>query len=386
MEENLRKKKILYISGTRADYGLMKNTLLEISKNPKLDLEIIATGMHLMPKFGRTLKEIKKDGFKVHKIEAVYKKDSKESAVDFIGKLIQLLNKELKKIKPDIILVLGDRAEALAGAVSGVYLVIPVAHVHGGDVSMTVDDVARHAITKLSSIHFAATEKSSKRIIKMGENPWRVYVVGAPGLDGILKSKIAAQKNITQKYHLDLSKPLLLVIQHPVTAEINRAGIHIEETMSAIKELGYQSIVVYPNADAGSRKMIQVIEKYRKYPFIKIYKNIPRFEYLSLMRIASCIVGNSSGGIIEAPSFGLPAVNIGTRQKGREKSDNVIDVGYKKEDIKKAIKKAIYDKIFRKKTKSYKSPYGSGDAGKKIAKILSEVTIDDRLLNKTITY
>lgn len=380
------KRKILYITGTRADYGLMKSVLREIENHPKLELEVIATGMHLMPEFGMTINEIKKDGFKVHEIAATYEQDNKQSMANFVGKFIQLLTDKVKKIKPDIIMVLGDRGEMLAGVIVGTYLTIPVAHIHGGDISSTVDEIVRHAITKLAHIHFPATEKSAERIIKMGEDPSNVFVVGAPGLDIILNENLIEPTKLSEKYNLDLSEPILLVIQHPVTTEVEDAPTQIRETLEAISELRYQTILIYPNADAGGRNMIEVIKEYEKYPFIKIFKNIPYKEYLSLMNIASVMVGNSSSGIIEAPSFGLPVVNIGTRQEGRQRAENVIDVDYDKEQIKAAIKKALYDEDFKEKVKNCKNPYGDGKAGVRIADILSKIKIDKKLLQKKITY
>lgn len=379
-------RKVLYISGTRADYGLMRETLFSIKRYPGLGIEVAATGMHLMPEFGKTIDEIKKDGFKIHRIEARYREDNKESMANFIGELVQLLTKAIKKIKPDIILILGDRGEMLAGAIVGAYLTIPVAHIHGGDVSGTVDDIARNAITKLSNIHFPATKQSAERIKKMGEDPQRIFVTGAPGLDSILNEKLFSKKDIIKKYDLDSSRPIMLVIQHPVTMEIEDAGRQIKETMEAAREMKLGTIMIYPNADAGGRKMISVIKRYKKYPFIKIYKSIPRKDYLSLMSVASVMVGNSSSGIIEAPSFHLPIVNIGGREKGRESAVNVIEADYNEDQIKKAIKKAVYDRNFREKVKKCSNPYGNGRAGIKIADILSKIKLDKKLLQKQITY
>jgi len=379
-------KKILYISGTRADYGLFREVLFQIKKTPNLKVEIIATGMHLMSEFGKTINEIKEDGFKIHKIDATFQSDSRESMLRFISRLILKLTKKIRHIKPDIIFIQGDRIEMLAGAIVGIYLGIPVIHSHGGEVTSTVDEIARHAITKLSHIHLVSTLKSAERIIKMGEDPSRIFVVGAPGLDVILNKKLISKETVMKKYKLDLSEPFLLVIQHPVTEEVKESAKQMRETMEALKELKYQSVVVYPSADPGGRKMIEVIEKYRNYPFIQIYQNIPHGEYLNLMKLASVIVGNSSSGIIEAPSFHLPAVNIGRRQEGRERTINVIDVDYNKEQIKKAIKKAIFDKKFREKVKKCKNPYGDGKTGKRIVKILNKIKIDKKLLQKKIAY
>jgi GDP/UDP-N,N'-diacetylbacillosamine 2-epimerase (hydrolysing) len=381
-----KKRKILYVSGTRADYGLMKRTLFLMKKHPGLRIEIAVVGMHLMPEFGQTINEVKKDGFKIHKLEATYDKDDKESMAVFLGKSVQLLVKRMKKIKPHMILVLGDRAEMLAGAIAGTYLTIPVAHIGGGDVTGTVDEFSRHAITKLSHLHFASNENSAERIKKMGEESWRIFKVGAPALDAILNEKLFSKKEIARKYNLDISRPILLLIQHPVTLESENSASQIKESLEAMKELGIETVVIFPNADAGGRKMIKIIERYKKLPFIKSYKNIPFKDYLSLMRTVSVIVGNSSSGIIEAPSFGLPAINVGTRQKRREQADNVINVDYNKKEIKRAVQKALYDKRFRAGVKKCRNPYGDGRAGMRIARILSKIKINKKLLQKQITY
>lgn len=364
----------------------MRATLSRIQDHPRLEVEVVATGMHLMPQFGKTIQEIKKDGWKLHPIYATYEKDRKESMASFLGKFIQLLTSKIRKIKPHFILLLGDRAEMLGGAIVGAYLTIPVAHVHGGDISSTIDEFARHAITKLSHIHFPATKNAAKRIIEMGEESWRVSVVGAPGLDYILHGRLYSKAQIEMAYSINFTQPLILVLQHPVTLEIQDAQIQMRETMEALRELRYQTIVLYPNADAGGKKMILIIEQYRRYPFVRIYKSVPYRDYISLMKFATVMVGNSSSGIVEAPSFHLPVVNIGTRQAGRERAGNTIEVDYRKKDIQKAIRKTLFDTKFRKKLRSCRSPYGSGTAGYKIASILSKIPIDKKLLQKQLTY
>jgi UDP-hydrolysing UDP-N-acetyl-D-glucosamine 2-epimerase len=379
-------RKIVYITGTRADYGLMRPVLNAIKNNSNLNLTLIVTGMHLMTEFGKTIKEIERDNFETYQINEVYEEDNKASMARFVGKCVNKLVDAFNHIHPDVILLLGDRGEMLAGAIAGAYLGIPVAHVHGGDVSSTIDEPVRHAITKLSHIHFAATRKSADRIIKMGEEKWRVHVVGAPGLDTILNERLIESREISKKYKLDLADPILLVIQHPVTMEYDTASSQIRETLDAIVKLKYQTILIYPNADAGGRRMIKVIKEYEKYPFIKTFKNLPHRDYLSLMKIASVMIGNSSSGIIEAPSFNLPAINIGTRQEGRERAENVMDVNYNTEEIIKGIRKALYDKKFKEKIKKCKNPYGDGKASERIMKVLSKVKIDKKLLQKRITY
>lgn len=382
----MKRRKILYITGTRADYGLMRSVLFGIHNSDGLDLEIIVTGMHLMEEFGMTVDEIVKDGFCYHTLNAIFKEDDKYSMAKFIGKTICLLTDMIKDINPDLILLLGDRGEMLAGAIVGAYLNIPTAHLHGGEITSTVDEYARHAITKLVNIHFPATQKSAERIRAMGEDPENIYMVGAPGLDSILNQELYDKKEISSKYHLDPTKPVILMIQHPVTLESDDASVQILETLNAIKDLKYQTLIIYPNADAGGREMIKKIKEYDNLPFIQSFKNIPRKDFISLMRVVSLIIGNSSSGIIEAPSFKIPVVNIGSRQKNRERAQNVLDVNYDTKEIKKAIKKALYDKEFLQNVENCQNPYGEGNTTTEIVKILKDINLDDNILNKALNY
>lgn len=380
------KRKVLYISGTRADFGLMKTVLKKINMHPRLSLEIIATGAHLMEEFGMTVREIQEEGFSVHVIDAVIEKDSNNSMVGFIGNFLQQLSEELPIIDPDIILILGDRGEMLAGAIAGSYMNIPVAHIHGGEISSTIDDITRHAITKLSHIHLAATKESADRILRMGEDSSRIFIVGAPGLDELLNSDLIQPKIVADKYNVDPNLPLILIIQHPVSLEADHAADQIRETLDAVLETGQQAIIIYPNADTGGREMIKMIHMYEPDRSIRIVKNIPHTEFLSLLRISSVLVGNSSSGIIEAPSFGIPVINVGTRQWGRQRTQNVIDTGYSKDQIVAAIRKSITDTAFIEQSRMCQNPYGDGTSSDKIIKILSEISIDASLLQKRMTY
>lgn len=368
-------RKILYITGTRADYGLMRSVLRRIHEHPDLSLDIVVTGMHLMDEFGHTIDEIQSDGYSFHTGDVRYEDDTQAAMAIFIGRFIEKLTPVISEIKPDIILLLGDRGEMLAGAIVGAYLSIPVAHIHGGEITSTVDDATRHAITKLASIHFPATEESKNRIINMGEEPSRVFLVGAPGLDQILEEKLLSKTELAEKYHLDFSKPIVMIIQHPVTEEIHDAGAQIRETMEAIVSLEYQTILIYPNADAGGRAMIAVIQDYLEYPFIQTFQSIPHRDYLSLLNVVDVLVGNSSSALIEAPSFELPAINIGTRQKGREKGSNVIDSAYARVEIRRAIEKALTNSAFREQVRDCLNPYGEGKSSERITYILSTIDL-----------
>lgn len=382
----MEKRKVLYISGTRADYGLMRRTLFCIKSTQNLEIEIVATGMHLMPEFGKTLTEIEKDKFQIHRINVVYDKDNKDSMSMFLGKFVQALTNKIRRINPDIILLLGDRAEMLGGAIVGVYLTIPVVHIHGGEVTSTVDEFARHAVTKLSHLHLVASDESRQRIIRMGEEPWRVRVVGAPGLDSIRNEKVISKTELFKKFHLCTNEPLLVLIQHSNTLELGEAIKQINETMEAVSKLKYQTVVIYPNADAGGREMIKQIDKYQHLPFIRTVKSLPHADYINLLRHASGLVGNSSSGIIEAPYFKLPVVNIGTRQNNRERAKNIIDVRYDKKEIMAGIRKALFDEVFKKKVRKGENPYGKRRTGERIASILSRMKLDQRLLEKRIMY
>lgn len=379
-------RKVLYISGTRADYGLMRSVLKCIHEHPCLTLEIAVTGMHLMEEFGTTLDEIEKDNFCVSRIEAIIEIDNKPSMSRFIGTVIQKLTDFIEKCKPDIIIVLGDRGEMLAGAVVGTYLGIPVAHIHGGEITSTVDDIARHAITKLSNIHFPATQVSAERIIRMGENPANVFVVGAPGLDQIFSEKPLSRSDISKKYSISINNPFFLVVQHPVSLEVEDAGTQMRETLDAVMALNQQTIIVYPNADAGGRKMIEVIRKYETNPMIHTFKSIPHNDYISLMRETAVLIGNSSSGIIEAPSLGTPVVNIGSRQQGRQRGDNVIDVGYNKTEIVRAVRKTMNDRDYIQRVKLCQNPYGDGHCSQKITNVLSTIPLDNSLIQKRFMY
>lgn len=374
-------RKVLYVSGTRADYGLMKDVLYEIQNHKGLALEVVATGMHLMPEFGNTVEGIKKDGFKPHIIEAVHSKDEKASMSVFLGELVQKLTKLVGELKPDIIMVLGDRPEMLAAAIVGTYMSIPVAHLHGGEISSTVDEHVRHAITKLAHLHLPATEKSAKRIEGMNEEAWRIQVVGAPGVSKLADEPRYAKEELKEMFGLDSGKPLVLVLQHPVTVHVDEAGAEIEKTLKAVLQKDVQVIVIYPNADAGGRAMISKIEKYADDKKVKAYKSIERKAFLSLMGVASALVGNSSAGIIESASLGLPVINIGTRQQGRERPENVIDCGGEEKEIALALENALTED-FKGMAEKCKNPYYRENTPARVAEALVSAKITDKLLQK----
>jgi UDP-hydrolysing UDP-N-acetyl-D-glucosamine 2-epimerase len=364
----------------------MVPVLNAIEDCPTLELNVAATGMHLMPEFGLTINEIMKDGFMVEPVDAIFERDDMKSMANFVGQLIVKLIAAVTDARPDILLIFGDRAEMLGASTVGAYLTIPVAHIHGGDLSSTVDGQVRHAITKLSHIHFPATKKSAERILRMGEEAWRVHQVGSPAVDTVLNTTLLNREQLSMKYDLDFTEPVMLVVQHPVTIECDDAARQMKETLEAVSELKKQAIVVYSNADVGGRSMIELIRLYENNPLFRIFQSLPRIDYLSLLKHASVIVGNSSSGLIEAPSFHVPCVNIGTRQYKRERTANVIDARYDKKDIVKAIDKALCDSQFLEKVEKSESLYGDGRSSKRIVQVLSAVQLDEKLLCKQMTY
>lgn len=377
-------RKIAVITGTRADYGLMRSTLRAIDSHQYLELVLIVTGMHLSHEFGHTIDDIKEDGFTVaSEADLLLSGDSRTSMATSAGLGIIRLSQIFELTNPDILLIEGDRWEVLSGAIAASFMNIPVAHVSGGDITEggSIDDSIRHSITKLSHIHFPGTPQSAERILNMGEEKLRIHMVGDPGNDLVGFESLGSEK-LEAMFSLKPNNPFLLVVQHPVTSEIENISVQIRETMESIIELGMQSIIIYPNSDSGGRQFIDVIKEYSEHPNIKIYKSLTRDVYLSLLATCSVVIGNSSSGIVESPHFKKPVVNIGNRQKGRERSTNVIDTGYDKDQIIAAVKKALYDDKFKESVEQCTNPYASENTGLKIANILYDIKIDKKLLTK----
>jgi len=380
------KQKISITTGTRSEYGILRELIKEISKSKKLELYLLVTGMHLSKKFGYTINEIKKDKIPIHaKIKMIPSGNTPYDMSVSLGKGIVGFSKIFKKIKPDLNVVLGDRDEALASALAASHMNIPNAHIHGGEISQGIDEYNRHAITKISNIHFAATKKSKERIIKMGENRRNVILTGSPSIDEIKMSKISSKHELEKKYLVDLDKPLFLLIQHPVTTEFEKSDLQIKMTLDALSKLKNQTIAILPNSDAGNEQIINQLRIFsKKCNFLKVFPNLPRNDYLGFLRYCSALIGNSSSGIIEGSYLHTPVVNIGIRQLGREKDVNVIDVPiFSKSLILNALKKSL-----KKKNKKIKnsSIYGTGNASKKIVQYLETIPINLQMIQKKLVY
>jgi UDP-hydrolysing UDP-N-acetyl-D-glucosamine 2-epimerase len=387
----VKKRKIAVLTGTRAEYGILSPLLEKIQKAKDLELHLIISGVHLLEDFGLTISEIRiKENDNIY-MSKMYNKNFSKSTYygEALAKGIKEITWILCRSKPDILVIFGDRLEALAAALAAACLNIPIAHIHGGDKTDSghIDESIRHGITRFAHIHFTATKNHTNRLIKMGEERWRIFQVGALGLDSIINQKFLTKEELAKKLNINFDNKLIICIFHPVHLEKDLTGKQMHTILEAIKELGIQTVIIYPNNDPGSADIIKEIERCRNFNFIKIFPNLPHLEYISLLKYAHVLIGNSSSGIIEAPSLKLPVVNIGLRNLGREHADNVIFVkDIKKQPIIEAINKALYDKEFRKKVINCINPYGDGYASERIVKVLSTIKIDKNLLHKKITY
>lgn len=382
-------KKIAVITGTRAEFGILRPLLEKIQQSDILKLELMVTGMHLLEYYGASIKEIRESNFEIAAIVEMYDKSKEDLTYHgkALAKGIDGFAEVLSKNKCDVLVVFGDRLEPLAATLAASTLKIPIAHIHGGDKTDSghIDESIRHSITRFAHIHFPATKGHAKRLIRMGEIPDRVFTVGALGLDSIADS-VFPKKEIVKKIRLSLHKPIIVCIFNPVHLEENTIGEQMHEVLEAIEELSAQTVIIYPNNDQGSQAIIDEIQKYRRLPFIRVYKNLRHLEYLSLLRCADVLIGNSSSGIIESPTLKLPTLNIGSRNLGRECADNVIFVKAKKSEVIKATKTALYDKEFKRGIERCVNPYGDGNASAKIKKVLEEIELNEELLIKRITY
>jgi GDP/UDP-N,N'-diacetylbacillosamine 2-epimerase (hydrolysing) len=379
-------RKIAFLTGSRGEWGYIRPIIKLIDKDPDMDYQILATHMQLLPEFGMAVNEIQRDGFEVHeRLYMTLDGYTNQTMTKSLGILLIELTTSLTRLKPDILLLAGDRGEQLMGAIAGGHLGIPVAHIQAGELSGNIDGIVRHSITKLVHIHFAANIEFAERVKKMGEQEFRVHNVGAPQLDELTSGDYTAEKDLNKQFNFNAQEPILLAVQHPVTEEEDSAAIHINETIEALKATGVKTVMIYPNADGGSSDVRKALQKL-KGSNIQLFRNLPRRDYLGLMRRSSAIVGNSSSGILEAPTFGLACVNIGRRQTGRPQAENVINVkNYNTDDIIKAINKALSDD-FQKIARKSVNPYGDGQSSEKIYTILKELTIDQHLLNKEMAY
>jgi UDP-N-acetylglucosamine 2-epimerase (non-hydrolysing)/GDP/UDP-N,N'-diacetylbacillosamine 2-epimerase (hydrolysing) len=380
------KRKICIITGTRAEYGLLYWIIKGINEDPELELQLIVTGMHLSTEFGLTLREIEKDGFPIsEKVEMLLSSDTETAIAMSMGIGMMGFARAYERLQPDVIAVLGDRFEIFSAVSAALPFRIPVAHIHGGESTEgAIDESIRHAITKMSHIHFTAADIYRKRVIEMGENSERVFCFGAPALDGIHQLDLIPEEELCRELGIPGGRKLGVVTYHPVTLEKNKSESQMRALLEAISDFpDVYWIITFPNSDTNGRIIIKIIDE-----FIqgnpekgKVYASLGQLRYLSLLRYASLMVGNSSSGIIEAPSFKLPVVNIGERQAGRMRGENVIDVECEGGFIAKGITKALSFE-FSGLMKDITNPYGRGNTSGKIIDKLKNIPLTEELVKK----
>lgn len=376
-------RRIAYLTGTRADFGLMRAALSAIHTQPDMDLTIYATGMHLDPAFGNTIEEIEKSGLPLpRRIPVEIGTPGGGLTAINIGNIVIALVSAFSADRPDIVLLLGDRGEMLAGAIAAIHLNIPIAHLHGGERSGTVDEPIRHAISKLAHLHLVATRQSRDRLVRMGEHENMIVVVGAPGLDGIVGQASQTPEEIFSHHDLDPSRPVALFLYHPVLQEADTTAAGAKAAIDALLAAGLQVLALKPNSDSGSVGITRVLEQFANQEKITLVTHMPRVNYLSAMRHATVLVGNSSSGIIEAASFGTPVINIGSRQNLRERNTNVIDVATDPESIALGIARALQQTHLPRE-----NLYGDGATAPRIVAALREFDLrDPSIMDKVNAY
>jgi UDP-N-acetylglucosamine 2-epimerase (non-hydrolysing)/GDP/UDP-N,N'-diacetylbacillosamine 2-epimerase (hydrolysing) len=374
---------IAVVTSSRADYSHLYWVLKEMSEHPNIELRIIAMGPHLSPEFGHTAANLSDDGFvTTERIECLLSSDTDVGMAKTIGVATLGLADCLGKLRPDLLLLIADRYEMLAPASVALALRIPIAHIEGGDVSLgAIDDAVRNALTKLAHVHFTSTEGSRNRVINMGEEPWRVHTAGSPSLDHIVKSTLLDRKEIEARLQIQLESNTIAVIYHPVTISRNTL-CEADELFAALQDLPHPLLFINPNADAGSRQLSQRIHRFMaRRPKDKFIANVDHLTYLSLLQFLAALVGNSSSGIMESASFQLPAVNVGIRQKGRERGKNVVDCEPQRGKIAEAIHRAL-SADFRASLNGLVNPYGDGHSAERITQVLSALDLSESLLAK----
>lgn len=388
------KRKIIAVTGARSEYDLLFTVFDALNKDDRFEFSIIATGPHLSENFGYTVQNIIHDNFKIiGKIHSLVDSNQKVGRIISIGNQIPTLANILALEKPDLVLVAGDREEAITVTMTGAYLDIPVAHFFGGDIAKdgNIDNAVRYAASKFAHLHFTTLPQHKENLLKLGEDEWRIHVVGNPAIDRIITtaeiSKATMLENLQVK-NKNINKYCVL-IQHPIITQFEKQSEHIHSTLEGIlKSSDLHCFINFPNSDAGFKAIIDAYQHYAStYPErFTLFKNLDRINYINLLRNAAFLIGNSSSGIVEVASLGLIAINVGERQRGRIHGENVIFTDNDEKQITDAIHKACNDNAFIQKVKQGINPYGDGHATQKIIEILAQTKIDSNLIHKNITY
>lgn len=371
-------KKVFILVERRADYSRYKPILQKLKADPFFEVYLVVTGICLLEIHGKDISYIENDGFKIDATIPMFDPEAEDTGGEMVRSMARVLSgvvTELEKAKPDVVLSGFDIGGNFAVTIAAAHMNIPVAHIQGGEVTGSIDESIRHAMSKFSHVHFPATQDAKDRLIRLGENPDDIYVVGCPSIDVLVNTPTMDKAILEKKYELDFSKPFVIMIQHPVTTEAKSSLDQIKETIDVIKRMDIQALALLPNNDAGHSKIIEEV----KNSGIKWYPSLSTLEFINIYRNAWALVGNSSSGIHETPTFKIPAVNIGNRQMGRERAENVIDVPNDADAIEAGIKKALFDDEFRAFVKTLENPYGVGNSSEQIVKILKEVSFEGKI-------
>ena len=383
-------KRIGIMTGTRAEYGLLKSLMQEINKDNDLELYLIVSGMHLSPEFGMTYKEIEEDGFEINaKVEMLLSSDSPAGISKSIGLGVIGFADEFQRADLDMLILLGDRYEALSAAISAMVMRIPIAHLHGGELTEgAIDEGIRHSITKMSYLHFTSTEQYRSRVIQLGENPERVFYVGALGVENIKKINLMTKEELERSIHFEIDENTVVVTYHPVTLENNTVE---EQFLNLLKVLDrnpkIRMIFTKANADTNGRIVNELIDKYAAQNSERAcaFMSLGQKRYLSALKYCRIVIGNSSSGIIEAPSFGKPIINIGDRQKGRICADSVINCGYTQQEIQQAMETALTEE-FENKARNCRNPYEKENTAANIISVIKDYLLNDKIKLKKGFY
>jgi len=372
-------RKICVVTGTRAEYGLLRWVMEGIRSTPTLTLQVIATGMHLSPEFGLTYRDIERDGFQIdHKIEMLLSSDTPVGITKSMGLGMIGFGDALQELHPDLLVVLGDRFEIFAAVAAAMVACIPVAHLHGGETTEgVIDESIRHSITKMAHLHFVAAEEYRRRVIQLGEQPSHVFQVGGLGVDSIKKLHFTERVELEKSLDFRFGRKNLLITFHPVTLEHASAAIQMQELLAALSTLEATHLIfTMPNADTNGRILSNMIEHFvASHPNSRVFTSLGQLRYLSCMRYVDGVIGNSSSGLAEAPSFRIGTINIGDRQRGRLKADSVIDCPPKRAAITAALNR-LYSAGFQEVLKTVRNPYGDGGASERVVEVIATISLD----------
>jgi len=382
----MAKRRILVSLESRATYGYSRNVIRSMRQFPELELTTLVTGMHLMPEMGNSIDLIRRDGFPVTaEVPLAPSGDGTGAWARAMGGAMAGFAHAMEQIEPDVVLLFGDRAETMAVCITAAYMGLPIAHVQAGDKSGHIDDAARYAIAKLAHVHFASCEDSANRLRNLGEQEFRIFNTGAPQLDDINRDFSTQAVELDGRL-IDLAQPYLLLVMHPVMAEREETSQQMRDTLDSCLGTGMPVVWIYPNSDLGYSDIVDIIEQYKAHPKVVPVANLERDDYFRLLFNTAALVGNSSSGILEAPSFKVPVVNIGNRQRGRPQASNIFNCLAERSAIAAAIATVLKDPDFKASCAAAVNPYGDGKSSPRICEIIRDIPLDRRLMDKETTF